>query len=348
MINTVVIGYGRAGRSFHCYLVGLTPGLTLYGVVSSSVDKRRDIVSELGCKAFATLDEALADPAVSLIIIVTPNSTHADLAVRAMHAGKHVVTDKIMCLSMADCDRMLAAAAANQVMLSCFQNRRWDGDYLTVRALMDEGALGDVRWVEMAWQSFGAWGGWRGEAAMGGGKLYDLGPHLIDQACLIFPDAIETVYCRMHYDYAHTDTESEALVVITFAGGQTAVCDFSSMAAIAKPRFYVRGTDGTYLKYGLDPQEAAMGAGDIDAAVEPPDQYGTFSDGQSERTVHTRPGRWRSFYENIAAVLNAGAAPAVKPLELRREIAVIDAAVESARSGKIIKLNIPALQKELP
>ncbi|MBT3376459.1 MAG: Gfo/Idh/MocA family oxidoreductase [Lentisphaerae bacterium] len=343
MVNAVVVGYGRSGRDFHCYLVGLTPGIHLYGVVSGSEEKRQNITQTHGCRAFPDLDDALADPDVQLIILATPNNTHADLAVKAMQAGKHVVTDKVMCLTLDDCERMISAAQANDVMLSVFQNRRFDGDYLTIRKLMVDGLLGEVRWLEMSWQTFRAWGGWRGVAAMGGGKLYDLGAHLIDQACLIFPDAIESVYCRMHHDYDNTDVESEALVVITFAGGQTAVCDFSSMAALSKPRFYVRGTKGTFRKFGLDPQEAAMSTGDIDAAVEPTEIYGTLSDGKEEYTIPTLPGRWRDYYENISAVLNDGAPPAVTYAELRREIAVIDAAFESARTNNVVTVDQPGI-----
>lgn len=336
-IRTVVVGYGRAGRAFHCYLIGLTPGLDLYGVVSSSPEKRERLVQEHGCKAFAGFDDACVDPDVDLVVLATPNSSHCDLAVRAMDAGKHVVTDKVMCLTLAECDRMLAAAARNGVMLSVFQNRRFDGDFLTVRKLIEDGELGSVRWIEMAWQGFGAWGGWRGVAAMGGGKLYDLGAHLVDQLCLLFPDPIEHVYCRMHHDYDHTDVESEALVVVTFAGGQTGVCDFSSMAAVSKPRFYVRGTKGTFCKYGLDPQEAAMSGGDIDAAAEDPGTYGVLNDGTSERTVPTTPGRWRDYYENVADVLLNNADPAVELPELRRQIAVLDAARRSAQSGEVVR-----------
>lgn len=344
-INTVVVGYGRSGRSFHCYLIGLTPGLKLYGVVSGDPAKRQAIERDQQAKAFSSLAEALDDPNVQLVVLATPNHTHADLAIEAMNAGRHVVTDKVMCLSLDDCDRMLSAARDNDVMLNVFQNRRFDGDYLTVRKLMSEGRLGDVRWAEMAWQGFRAWGGWRGVAAMGGGKLYDLGAHLIDQCNMIFPSAITSVYCRMHHDHGQTDVESEALVVITYADGQTAVCDFSSLAAISKPRFYVRGTGGTFCKYGLDPQEAAMTAGDIDSAVEPEANYGRFHDGETETKIPTLPGRWRNYYENIADVLTGDAEPTVTALQLRREMAVIDAAFASARSGKVIELDIPGLEE---
>jgi len=338
LIRTVVVGYGFAGRDFHCYLIGLAPGLELYGVVARSADKRERVRSEQRCRTFETLDEALDDPAVDLVVLATPNSTHADLAVRCLDAGKHVVTDKVMCLTLADCDLMLAAAKRNARLLTVFQNRRFDGDYLTVRKLMSEGRLGEVRWVEMAWQGSRAMGGWRGRADMGGGRLYDLGAHLIDQLCLIFPQEVESVYCRMRRDLPETDTESEALVVVAFEGGRTGVCDFSSMAHISKPRFYVRGTHGTFRKFGLDPQEIAMRAGDIDAAREDPALYGMLGDGATETAIPTLEGRWRNYYENIADVLRHGAEPVVTPPEMRRTISVIDAAVRSARSGQVVKV----------
>ncbi len=337
-VNTVVVGYGMSGRQFHCYLVNLVPELTLHGVVSRNEETRARIEQEQHCRAYAGTDEAFADPAVDLVVLATPNSTHTELAIQAMQAGKHVVTDKVMCLTLAECDRMIEVSKQTGRTLQVFQNRRFDGDYLTVRGLIDDGRLGDIRWIEMAWQGFRPWGGWRGKAAMGGGKLYDLGAHLIDQMCMLIPSPPRTVYCRMHHDYEQTDVESEAFVVVTFDGGQTGVCDFSSMAAISKPRFYVRGTRGAFRKYGLDPQEAAMKAGDIDAAREDPSLYGTFSNGETEETIPTVPGRWRNYYENIAAVLAHGAEPAVHLDEVRREMAIIDAAHRSARCGQVVAL----------
>ncbi len=342
-IRVVVVGYGMAGKGFHSYLINLVPNLSLHGVVSRNAETRQRIEHEQGCTAYPSLEAVLADPDVDLVVLATPNSTHCDLAIQAMDAGKNVITDKVMCLNLAECDRMLAAAERNGVFFNVFQNRRFDGDYLTVRHLMDTGRLGDVRWIEMAWQGFGAWGGWRGKAEMGGGKFYDLGAHLVDQLCMLFPEAVESVYCRMQHDYPQTNTESEALLVVSFEGGTTGVCDFSSMAAIQKPRFYVRGTKGTFRKYGVDPQEAAMFAGDISAATEDPENYGLFSDAKTQNVIPTLSGRWQNYYENIAAVLRGEAKPAVKLTEVRREIAVLDAGIQSARCGDVIRPDIPAL-----
>jgi len=339
--RAVIIGYGYAGRCFHSYLISITPGLILHGIASRDAPTRERIISERGCRAYESLEQVLEDPDVDLVVLATPNGTHADMAIRALRAGKHVVTDKVMTLTLAECDRMIAVARESGKLLSVFQNRRWDGDYLTLRRLLAEGRLGDVRWIEMAWQGFGALGGWRGSQAMGGGKLYGLGSHLIDQLVMLFPQAIESVYCRLHHDLPEMETESQAMVTIGFTGGATGICDTSCLAAISKPRWYVCGTGGTFIKHGLDPQEAAMNAGDINAAVEDPRHYGRLHDGKVESIIPTLPGRWRGYYENIVDVLTHGADLAVTPVDVRRSIAVLDAAFRSADIGQVVQVNIP-------
>lgn len=336
--RVAVIGYGYAGRSFHSYLIRLTPGLILHGVASSDPAKREQIERERGCKAYSSVDEVLADPVIDLVVLATPNDLHAPLAIRAMEAGKHVVTDKPMCVTLAEADQMVATAERTGRLLSIFQNRRWDGDFLTVRQLMVEGKLGHVRWVEMAWQRWGAPRGWRGEAIKGGGRLYDLGAHLLDQLLQLFPQPVTGVYCRVHYDFPERDVESHALITVHFADGATGVCDLSSMAALTKPRFHVFGDKGTFMKYGLDPQEDAMRAGQIDTAVEPVESYGKLHDGVTETIVPTVPGRWRSYYENVRDALTGKAELAVKPQEVRRVMAVFDAALRSAQSGQVVTL----------
>ena len=122
-----------------------------------------------------------------------------------------------MCLNADECKRMMAAAEANNKLLTVFQNRRFDGDFLTVKWLMQNGALGDVSWIEQAWIGFGKWGSWRGKKDLGGGRIYDLGAHLIDQALQFFPQPVESVYCRTHYDWPDADIESEATIFINKA-----------------------------------------------------------------------------------------------------------------------------------
>jgi len=212
--RAVVIGYGFAGRSFHSYLIGLDCGLKLRGIASRDPETRKRIRTERGCRTYKSFEQVIGDPDVDVVVLATPNSTHADLSIRAMDAGKHVVTDKIMCTSLAECDRMIEASRKNGVLLTVFQNRRWDGDFRTLQQLLADGALGDLRWLEMSWQRPGPPSGWRGDARMGGGRFFDLGAHLVDQVLLLFPQKAESVFYRMHHDYPDCDVESHAMLVL--------------------------------------------------------------------------------------------------------------------------------------
>lgn len=334
-----LIGYGWWGRDCHCRLIALTPELELYGVATNDPAKHDAIRSQQNCRAYESYDAAFDDPEVDAVVLATPSHVHADLAVRALEAGKHVVTDKAMCLTLADCDRMIAASESAGRLLTVFQNRRLDDDFRTLQACMAAGRLGDVRWLEMAWQGFGAWGGWRGQTALGGGRFYDLGAHLIDQAAMLFPERITGVFCRMPHDFPDADVDSECLIIIDFEGGRTAVIDLSSQCAFPKPHFCAHGTQATYRQYGLDPQEAALMAGDIDSALPAPAHGARLQGAGAEEDVQRVPGRWRDFYENLAAVLTRGAVPRVKLPEARRAIGILDAARRSAETGARIPVD---------
>ena len=158
----------------------------------------------------------------------------------------------------------------------------------------------------------------------------------MDQLLLLFPQPVKKVYCRMHHDFPSHDVESHVMTVVEFEDGATGVCDMSSMAAAPKPRFYACGTEAAFVKYGVDPQEKAMIAGDIDAAQEEEGRYGRLYDGKTDQAVATVPGRWRNYYENIADVLTGKAEPLVKLDEMQRLMALFDAVFESARSGKCV------------
>ena len=144
MIRTVVVGHGLAGRSFHCPLVRRQPGLTLHGIVARDPRVRDEAVALWGdgVRGYAGLDEALADPAVELVVIATPHDSHAELAVRALDAGRHCVVDKVMALTTEEADRMIAARDRSGRMLSVFHNRRWDWDFATVKQVLDRGWIG--------------------------------------------------------------------------------------------------------------------------------------------------------------------------------------------------------------
>ncbi len=336
MLNTVIIGYGNAGRNFHSPLVALAPGLVLHGIASRDAATRTRVTAERGCRAYECFEQVLDDPAVHLVILATPHDVHAEQAVRAMEAGKHVVTDKVMCLNSAECERMIDASGRTGRFLSVFHNRRFDGDFLTLRRAVDSGQLGEVKWLEQSWGSFGPSRNWRSDASRGGGRLLDLGAHMLDQALLLFPQPVESVYCRMHHDFSPASVESQAMVIVTFEGGRTAIVDATSLNRIPKARFHARGDRATFTKFGLDPQEDALKRGDVDSARNEAANDATIHDETGPRKIPTIPGRWRDFYDNVAAVLLNGEAPAVKLDEMRRLMRVLDAARESARTGQSV------------
>jgi predicted dehydrogenase len=334
-----VIGYGYAGRSFHSYLVGITPGLALAGVCVRDPERRAQAARERGCRTWERYDDVLADRSVDGVVLATPTSLHVEQALAALAAGKHVVVDKPVCLDPADLDRLAAAERASGRSLITFHNRRWDGDFLTVRRLLDAGTIGRPRVIEMAWGGFGGARGWRATVAGGGGRTYDLGAHMVDQLCQLVPAAPVSVSCTMQHDLPGQEVESHAHLMIRFADGTIGVIEASYISSLPRPRFRLLGTAGGFEKHGVDPQEAAMIAGDIDAAREDPDRYGTLVVGQARSRVPTVPGRWRSFYEGVRDHL-CGQAPNPVPLDsVRRPVAVIAAAFRSAAGGRSEILN---------
>ncbi len=341
--RVAVVGYGFAGRCFHTYLVDLAEGLELYAVVSGRPEARADAERRFGIKTVSTVDEVLADEAVDLVVLATPNDLHAPHAIRAMQAGKHVVTDKPMCLSLQEADAMLEASRECDRLLSVFQNRRWDGDFLTVKKVIGEGLLGAPFLIEMFWGQYGVPGGWRGDAAHGGGKFFDLGAHLVDQALQLVDAPVERVYAEFHSPPGWARAiEAHAMASIRFANGVEVRVENSSLAKRPKPRWYVLGTEGALVKEGIDPQERAMIAGDIDAAREAPEHYARlYRDvaGQAAETVvETVRGRWRSYYENIAEALIDRSKLAVTAESARAALAVIAAARQSAATGTAVDL----------
>ncbi len=343
MINTAVIGYGYAGRAFHSYLIGLEEGLNLYAIATRNAE-RREAAREAypNAKMYQTIDEVIADDAIELVVLATPHDTHAELAIKAMDAGKHLVTDKIMAMNAAEADAMIAAGERNDVMLSVFHNRRWDWDYLTVKKVIADGLLGTPYLFQVGIMRYGAPGGWRGIKKHSGGILYDWPAHFVDQA-LLFGDApVESVYCDIHYNTKwDTDIGNYGNLIIKFENDMRYQIEISNLSMAEKPRWYVVGDEGGLIKYGLDPQEGPMREGDIDSAEEDPANYAkvwTAAGGERrELVVESVRGSWKSYYKNIADVLNDGAELVVKPEEMRNVMKVYDAAMESAETGQTVR-----------
>ena len=341
--NAVVVGYGYAGRYFHAPLIADAPGLHLYGVVSGRAEAREEIRRRYGVKTFECFDQVLDDAQVDLLVLATPNDLHAPQAIAAMRAGMHVVTDKPMCLNLAEADAMLAASRQHTRLLSVFHNRRWDGDFLTLSELVAQGALGELAVMETIWLQTRPPRGWSSQQRHGGGKLLDLGSHLIDQAMALLGEPVTRVYARLHSSIWPTDVEDHAHCILTFASGVDVHVITSSAAHEQARRWRLIGSQGVLVKEGFDPQEQSLLAGDIGAAAEDSEQYARIYSRTGEPSgtaAPTLPGRWRAYYDNIADVLQHGAALAVTPKSSRAVMAVIEAARESARSGQAVAVDI--------
>jgi len=342
-VNAAVVGYGYAGRSFHSYLIGLAEGLNLYAISTRDAGRRAAAERERNVKTYPNIDELLKDDNVDLVVIATPHDTHAELAIKSMDASKHVVVDKAMCMNTAEADAMIEASKRNKVMLSIFQNRRWDGGYLTVKKVIEDGLLGDVFLIQVAILGYGRPRTWRGIKAQVGGQIYDWGAHLVDQALRLVPSKVDTVFCDTQHRKWDIDIESHLNCITRFENGVSYGIELSNICRFSKPRWFVVGELGTLVKTGLDPQEAAMNRGEIEAAREDPENRArvkTEVNGvATEMTLDTIPGNWKAYYQNISDVLNKGAELAVKPEEVRENMRLIDAIMESAEKGVSVKMD---------
>lgn len=342
-IGVGIVGYGYAGRKFHAYLIGLTEGLRVEAVATRSPERQAQARADGVGRVYSTLEEMLRDEEVRLVVIATPHNTHAELALQAMEAGRHVVVDKIMCMTLAEAKAMLEASRRQGVLLSVFHNRRWDGDFLTVRHLVACGALGRPFRYETAIHAFRPQRGWRAQRETMGSLLFDWGAHLVDQALQLVAAPPQRVYCLTQPAFWEGLTiESLVHCAITFADGTHYIVEICNRSRAPRPRWFILGTEGAFVKYGLDPQEAAMVAGNIFAAREDPVFYGTLYHtvaGQpAETRIETLRGDWTAYYRNIAGVLLRGEELAVKPEEMLPQMAIMEAALESARAGREVAL----------
>jgi scyllo-inositol 2-dehydrogenase (NADP+) len=341
-INYAIVGYGSAGRTIHLPLIAHEPRLKLRGIMARKAETREQAKAAHGCLTYSTIEEMLGDEELDLVIITTPHDSHAPIAIQSLDAGKNVVTDKPMCLSMSEYDAMVEAQKRSGKLLTVFHNARESGDFRTLRSVMESGQLGEMRWLELNWNRHGLSqrSKWRNEASANGGRLIDLGVHLIDQALLVFPQRIMSVYTRMNKDWPDADVESACMITIAFDGGGTAIIDVGSMTRYAKPKYIAVGTQATWTKPPniYDPQDAAVSSSDYTKNIEPEMGYGTLIAEIATNQTHTISGDWRTFYYNLADVLLEGAKPLVQLDEMRRVILVMTAALESARTGDVVRL----------
>ncbi|MFF8590735.1 Gfo/Idh/MocA family oxidoreductase [Streptomyces sp. NPDC015220] len=348
-----LIGYGLAGSVFHAPLIAATEGLVLDTVVTSNEERRAQARAEFPDVRPAAGPEELFARAgeLDLVVIASPNKTHVPLATTALEAGLPVVVDKPIAGTAAEARGLAALAEERGLLLSVFQNRRWDNDFLTLRELIAEGRLGDVWRFE---SRFERWrprpkGGWResGDPAEIGGLLYDLGSHVVDQALVLFGPATQ-VYAESVVRRAGAEADDDTFIALTHANGVRSHLHVSSTAAQLGPRFRVLGSQAGYVKYGLDPQEAALREGRRPGSAgewgtEDEALWGRVGAGESPVTgggspVPTLPGDYPAYYAAVAAALRDGAPNPVTAREAAAALDVLEAARRSAREGVTVTL----------
>ena len=332
-----LVGYGLGGRVFHAPLLASAPGVAFVGVVTRSPERRAELEKEHpGVPAYDTPAD-LAAAGADAVAISTPAATHADLAREAIRRRLAVVVDKPFTLDAATARAVATLAAEEGVLLSVYQNRRWDSDTRTVRKLIADGALGEVRRFE---SRFERWAPHRQPPAAGGGTLLDFGSHLVDGALHLFGPATR-LYAEVRDSGGLDD---DVFVALHHANGVESHLWGSWRQAAPGPRLRVTGTTGTYVVDGLDGQEAALKAGrspeDLGEAwgAEPEAAWGRLYRGDAGTAMPSERGRWDLYYPAFAAALRGESPVPVDPQDAVRTMEILDAARASARTGDTVPL----------
>ena len=343
MIRVGLVGYGLAGQAFHAPMICAVPGLELACIL----ERHGDLAQRKypGVRVVRTLDDLLADPEIRLCVVATPTPTHFELAERCLLADRDVVVDKPFTTTSVKALQLVELAEARGRLLTVYQNRRLDGDFLTVQKLLSSGVLGRLVSYESHYDRYRPEqkpGTWREVAEPGSGTLYDLGSHLIDQAMVLF--GIPRAIAAQVFTQRDGAVADDAFDVRFEYPGLVALMRSSMLACKPGPRYLLHGTKGTVIKYGMDPQEEPLRNGVFPAGPhwgeDPETRWGTlyFPDGDTTKTekIKTETGDYRRFYSNVRDAIIEGAPLAVPARDGVRTIRAIELAYRSSREGRTI------------
>lgn len=345
-IRVGLIGYGLAGGTFHAPLIGAAPGLALTAVVTTNDERRRRVETEHPAARIApTVDALLSPNDVDLVVVASPNGRHFEHAMTALRAGVPVVVDKPFAATAAEGRSLEREARDRGLAVIPFHNRRWDGDFLTVRRLANDRAFGEITRFESRFERWRAvpkprWMEPNGVAAAEG-MLFDLHTHLIDQALVLFGPATH-VYAETDRRRASVQVDDDSFIALTHASGVRSHLGATIVAAQIGPRYRVYGDRGAYVKFGVDPQEDMLKAGgrpgDAGWGQDPRDRWGTLGDGEHMSSVPTERGAYERFYEGVVRTLRNGAPPPVAPSDAIAGLEIVEAAYQSAAERRVISL----------
>ncbi len=336
-IRAAVVGFGLGGRIFHAPFLHAVEGMELAAILQRHGDEAAQAYP--GVPIVRTMEDLLAQPGLELVSITTPPSTHFELAWQCLAAGKHVVIDKPFVASSEQARELIELARERGVLLSAYQNRRWDGDFLTLQKLIADAKLGRMVSLESRFERYHP--GlrpklWQEKNLPGNGLVYDLGAHLADQSLVLFGTPL-AVTADVRFDRDRTAVNDAFALHLQYPRLRVSL-HASLLAAAPGPRFVAHGTAGSYVKYGLDPQEPALKGGAVLGGPgwgeEPRSAWGKLTAMQNgaaaERAVPTLPGDYRRYYENVRDAI-LGIAPLAVPGEQGwRVIRLLELAIESS------------------
>lgn len=321
MIEVGLIGFGLAGRAFHAPVIRAVPGLHLAAIVQRSGNEAAEKYSDV--RIVRTPDDLLAMKEVQLIVIATPNDTHYPLARQCLAAGRDVVVDKPFATTLAEARSLVDLAKSAGRLLTVYQNRRFDGDFQALRQLVAAGTLGRIVRFETNYDRYRPQlkpGAWRESQRPGSGILFDIAPHLIDHALVLFglPESV-TADVRIERENAIADDAFD--ITLHYPNSLRAVLRSSILAAATRPRFVVMGTQGSFVKQSFDPQEMNLRRGNIpvDTAwgAEPEENWGVLTipakDGFEHRRIPSASCDYRDYYANVRDAIFGRAKLAVTP-----------------------------------
>ncbi len=345
-MKAAVVGYGGMG-GWHARHLLESDVAELAGIYDIDPEKCA-LAESRGIHAYASYEELLADKEVELVTVATPNDVHEQLVIQALHAGKSVICEKPVTLTLESLDRMIAAAEKNGVRFTTHQNRRWDADFLAIKQICDSGEIGKVINIESRVHgSRGIPSDWRKEKQYGGGMIYDWGIHIIDQMLLTFGfDQLDSVYCIAD-NITNKEVDDGFRLDLMFKSGVRATLEVGTYNFISLPRFYLRADKGTAQIIGWhseaqvvkcehwfqpDVRPVQTSAG-LTKTMAPRDQVTTeaYTVAQSASDVH-------DFYRHYVHAIRTGGEQDVTYDQMRTDLKVILAAFESVKTGKVIKL----------
>lgn len=346
-IRVAIIGYGLSGRVFHGPLVAATAGMEVSAIVTSDPARASAARGDFPRARVVPNAERLwtQRESLDLVVVATSTGSHVRLALAAIEAGLPVVVEKPLAATAAEGRRLVAQAAEHAVLLSVFQNRRWDSDHLTLQRLLGEDALGQVMRYESRferWRPEPDPGAWRETEApeRGGGVLLDLATHLVDQALVLFGPA-RAVYAEVVSRRGGAD--DDVFLALAHDSGVRSHLWASAMAAARGPRLRVLGTRAAFVVDGLDPQEDQLRlrrrADDPHLGEQPESSWGRLVRGEDVSVVRSERGRWLDYYSLLLVSLCEGASPPVDPREALRTLDVLDAARRSADEGTVVEID---------